>query len=383
MSNRVFKKLVTPFTQSNPTAAIISVNLTDLQISTINVFIEAVKQRGIPYFIVGNKKDVAKKQVIDTVKQEYGDMLISSFLNEDDITIIADTINATFERKSRIIVLGVFNSGKTTLINALSNSNHPINDIPGTTVEFTETDYNGHVLIDSVGQLIDINKPLMYSVDLSDCNTVKEKLVKVMQQESDGILSSIETAQYGIINTVDALKQQIDTGHKLIIIGAGASALVAKAMAGQATELTIPAIVFTNDFSEIQPISFSKGIGEEEAGLSKYITRTINEGDCCIAISASGGTGFVYHTLDLAKQKGAITVAITENLDTPLGKHADYIVKSSGKPEGPSSSKIMCAHLSICHTLNILLADSLGVNADKAINCMLPERVPSKLMGIK
>jgi len=154
-------------------------------------------------------------------------------------------------------------------------------------------------------------------------------------------------------------------------------------MAGQGLETGLPIMVFTNNFSELQPISFSKGFGEEEAAIAKYINFSVNSGDIIIGISASGGTGFVYKTLELAKKKGAITVAITENPDTPLGKAADYIIKSNAKPEGPSSSKIQVAHLAIAHAIILSLADERGITADESIKFMMPEYVATKKMGIK
>lgn len=118
-------------------------------------------------------------------------------------------------------------------------------------------------------------------------------------------------------------------------------------------------------------------------GLSRYMTLALNPGDVMIGISASGGTGFVYNALERAREKGAITVAITENIDTPLGIAADYVIKSNAKPEGPSSTKIQIAHLAIGHALLLSLADERGVTADQSIGFMLPELVPTKKMGIK
>jgi len=91
----------------------------------------------------------------------------------------------------------------------------------------------------------------------------------------------------------------------------------------------------------------------------------------------------VYDALAKARAKGATTVAITENVDTPLGHAADYVIKSNAKPEGPSSSKIQAAHLAIVHALLITLADERGMTADQSIALMMPEPVATKKMGIK
>jgi hypothetical protein len=41
------------------------------------------------------------------------------------------------------------------------------------------------------------------------------------------------------------------------------------------------------------------------------------------------------------------------------------------------------AHLAIGHALILSLADERGINADKSISFMLPEKVATKKMGIK
>ncbi len=64
----------------------------------------------------------------------------------------------------------------------------------------------------------------------------------------------------------------------------------------------MPIMVFTNNLGDMQPVSFAKGAGEEEMGLSKYLTMAINVGDVMIGISASGGTGFVYDALERARE---------------------------------------------------------------------------------
>jgi len=386
MSTRILKKISTPFDYTEPDAAVIMVNLIDPQINTIKVFIQAVQELDIPYQIVGNKVDKVDDSTKDnliSVQRQLGNFTSVSLKSGENLDILKRSIDTKFSDLHRIIVLGVFNSGKTSLINHLTGLDIEVGDIPGTTVGFNEYDYNGHVLIDSIGQLIDINKPLMASIDLSECDTDIEKVTHIMKQNASAITQTCESARGDILAVAKVIKGQLKAGKKIILIGAGASALVAKAMAGQCTEFTFPAMVFTNDLAEMQPMAFSKGLSENEAGLSKYASYSVNEGDCCIGISASGGTGFVYRSLVLAQMKGAITIAITENKDTPLGNAADHIITSSAKPEGPSSSRIMCAHLSICHAINILLADMMGITADMSIGAMLTEKVPNKKMGIK
>ena len=383
-SQRVLKKVSTPFTQFAPSGAILMVNMVDPQISTMKVFMEAVQSASIPYLCVANKMDLMEEAALADARDSLGEDLIpASMLENQGVDIIAQRVRETFSEGDRIAILGVFNSGKTSLINRLTGRELAVSSLPGTTLEFTPHPYEGYTLIDTVGQVIDINKPMMVSVDLADCRTPREKFARVLRQDAEGILATLETALDGLEGVLKVLQTQIEKGHKIVVTGAGASALVAMEAAGQGTETGLPILVFTNNFADAQPIAFSKGVGEEEAGLSRYIATAVNPGDVMIGISASGGTGFVYDALSRCREKGAITVAITENIDTPLGHAADHIIKSNAKPEGPSSSKIQAAHLAIVHALLLTLADERGITADQSVGFMLPEKVATKKMGIK
>jgi len=383
-TQRVLKKVSTPFQQLEPTAAILVVNSVDPQTNTMKVFLEAISDGQLRYLVIANKVDLVDDNRVAQIKDTLGiDLLPTSMLTGEGLDELKAQIANAFVTGDRVAVLGVFNSGKTSMISRLTGLNLQIGDLPGTTLEFSEYPYDSYVLIDTVGQVIDINKPLMVSIDFSDCATLDDKVARVLRQDAEGILATLEIAVPRIATVVEVLKKQIASGHKIVVTGAGASALVAMEMAGQGVETGVPIMVFTNNFGDAQPISFAKGTGEEEMALAKYMTIALNEGDIMIGISASGGTGFVYDALRRAREKGAITVAITENIDTPLGKAADYAIKSNAKPEGPSSSKIQAAHLAIAHALLLSLADERGITADQSIGFMLPEIVPTKKMGIK
>ena len=383
-TKRVLKKISTPFEAFNPQGAILMVNMVDPQVNTMKVFLEGIEEVGIPFFAVANKVDLVDGGRRSRVEEDLGlNLMPASMVTLEGMDQIKTQLAQTFAPHDRIAVLGVFNSGKTSLISNLTGLDLATGNLPGTTLEFTSYEYDLYVLIDTVGQIIDVNKPLMVSVDLSGCESMGEKVARVLRQDAEAILATLEVAVPSIEEVVHVLRARIEAGNKIVVTGAGASALVAMEMAGQGLETGVPIMVFTNNLGDMQPVSFSKGAGEEEMGLSRYMTMAVNEGDVMIGVSASGGTGFVYDALERAQEKGAVTVAITENIDTPLGQAADYVIKSNAKPEGPSSSKIQAAHLAIGHALLLTLADERGVTADQSVNYMLPERVPTKKMGIK
>lgn len=376
---RVTKKLVGSLQDID--SAIVVVNAYDPQLPTVRLFLEAVSE--LPHFVVLNKNDlVSSSEASGIAKQLVGRKVILTAVTKGKgiMSIRKEILKLPI---GRVAILGIFNSGKTSLINALTGEDNPVGDIPGTTLEITEHPYIDRILLDTVGQIIDVSKPLMVSIDLSDSPTMEDKLRKCLTEDMGGIGASIEFALPGLKQAVEAVITQVDKGNKVVLCGAGASALVAMEIAGQGQETGLPIMVFTNNFANSQPVNFAKGIGEMERALAEYAARAVNEGDVAIAISASGGTGFVYGFLELSKAKGAVCVAITENIDTPLGKAADIVIKSEAKPEGPSSSKIQIAHLAIGHALILTVADLRGITAEKSIQFMLPNEIKSKRVGIK
>lgn len=120
-------------------------------------------------------------------------------------------------------------------------------------------------------------------------------------------------------------------------------------------------------------IDWDKRWKELEELADKYRGCNGDYYDCII--DASGGTGFTYDLLKRAKDKKAFTLAITENVDTPLGKYADYILKSDSKPEGHClhpDTPVMEASRGLTNISNIKPGDNiLSVKKSVESDCNL------------
>ncbi|HDI46701.1 MAG TPA: 6-phospho-3-hexuloisomerase [Candidatus Methanomethylia archaeon] len=107
---------------------------------------------------------------------------------------------------------------------------------------------------------------------------------------------------------IDLLVKAHEQKAKILVIGAGRSGLVARAFAMRLMHLDFNVYV----------------VGET-------ITPAIGPNDILIAISGSGSTRLVVTAAQIAKEIGAIIVAITSYRDSPLGKLADYLVIIPGR----------------------------------------------------
>ncbi|QPC86149.1 N-acetylmuramic acid 6-phosphate etherase [Mesorhizobium sp. NBSH29] len=83
-----------------------------------------------------------------------------------------------------------------------------------------------------------------------------------------------------------------------------------------------------------------------EAGLVR--------GDCLIALSASGSTPYAIAALEEARRAGLSTVAIANNADTPILKHADAPIVLATPPEVIAGSTRMGAGTAQKIALNML-----------------------------
>jgi len=199
-TQRVLKKVSTPFQQLEPTAAILVVNSVDPQTNTMKVFLEAINDGRLRHLVIANKVDLVDNDRVAQIREALRiDLLPTSMLTGEGLDELKAQMASTFFSGDRIAVLGVFNSGKTSLISKLTGLNLEISDLPGTTLEFTEYPYDSYVLIDTVGQVIDINKPLMVSIDFSDCATLENKIARVLRQDAEGILATLESLCHGLL----------------------------------------------------------------------------------------------------------------------------------------------------------------------------------------
>ncbi len=107
---------------------------------------------------------------------------------------------------------------------------------------------------------------------------------------------------------VDVLLQAYRDGKKVLVMGAGRSGLVGRAFAMRL-----------------------KHLGYDVYVLGDTIVSPVQQGDIVIAISGSGRTALIIAAAEAAKTVGAIVVAITSYVDSPLARIADIVVEVPGR----------------------------------------------------
>lgn len=119
-------------------------------------------------------------------------------------------------------------------------------------------------------------------------------------------LSILKTPQ--LVNFIKILEDAYSSDRKILVMGAGRSGLVGRAFAMRL-----------------------KHLGFDVYVLGDTIVSPIRKGDVVIAISGSGRTALIVTAADAAKSAGAVVIAITTYIDSPLAKIADIVVEVPGR----------------------------------------------------
>jgi N-acetylmuramic acid 6-phosphate etherase len=191
------------------------------------------------------------------------------------------------------------------------------------------------------------------------------------------ILSLLSSAQQEAAHAVDAARDAISAasaiaaetlaaGGKLIYTGAGSSGLMAMADAlelpgtyGIANAQIV--ILLAGGVADLLDL---KGSPEDNVDQARAdAERSIEAGDCVVAISASGATPYALAVAEVAKARGASLIAIANNAGAKLFDGADAAILLETPPEMVSGSTRMGAGTAQKIALNMfstLMAIRLG-----------------------
>lgn len=171
---------------------------------------------------------------------------------------------------------------------------------------------------------------------IEETETVKRQFL----QESLSQLTSI----------IKLIADALETGNKLLLFGNGGSAAQAQHLAAEFVNRflmdrpPLPAMALSADTSILTSIGNDYSFSEI---FSKQIVALGREGDIAIGISTSGNSANVIRAIEVAKEMGLETVALTGNDGGDLAKVANHslIVPSSNTP------CIQEVHMAVVHIL--------------------------------
>jgi len=153
-----------------------------------------------------------------------------------------------------------------------------------------------------------------------------------------------------LLDAIKLIAHAFESGSKLFLFGNGGSAADAQHLAAEFVNRylmdrpPLPAIALTTDTSILTSVSNDSAFDEI---FAKQLRALGKEGDVAIGISTSGNAANVIKGIEVAKEMGMKTVALTGNDGGGVAKVADIslIVSSTSTP------RIQETHILIGHIL--------------------------------
>ena len=190
------------------------------------------------------------------------------------------------------------------------------------------------------------------------------EIAEIINGQDATVAGAVKRVLPQIATAIEAVTSAIREGGRLIYVGAGSSGRIAALDASECPP------TFNIDPTSVQFViaGGSKALGASaefnedstEQGERDIAKKRPTRKDVICGIAASGRTPYTVAAVDYAKRRGAITVAVTCNRDSPLGKVADIEIAVEVGPEVLSGSTRMKAGTAQKMVLNMITTGAMA-----------------------
>lgn len=165
-------------------------------------------------------------------------------------------------------------------------------------------------------------------------------ILRLMNLEDQKVAVAVKKALPQITRAVDLAADAIASGGRLVYIGAGTSGRLGLLDASecQPTFGTDKVVAILAGGTQTM-VSASEGTEDKRSSARKDLQQIgLSSKDVLVGIAASGRTPYTLEALRFAKKKGAATVGLTANPESPMEKLADVVIAVNVGPEIVSGS---------------------------------------------
>lgn len=183
-------------------------------------------------------------------------------------------------------------------------------------------------------------------------------IVDAIVAEDGRVAAAIATQREPIARAIDAIVARLRDGGRLIYAGAGTSGRLGVLDASEMppTYNVPPGLVV--GLIAGGPLALTQSIeGEEDnaaQGRADVAALALSSRDCVLGIAASGSTPYALGALAEARERGALTLALTCNARTPMHAAADIVIAPVVGPEVVAGSTRMKAGTATKMVLNMI-----------------------------
>jgi N-acetylmuramic acid 6-phosphate etherase len=197
------------------------------------------------------------------------------------------------------------------------------------------------------------------------------QIVRLMNREDRKVAAAVGRELPAIARAVDAIVPRMPTGGRLIYVGAGSSGRIAVMDASECppTFGTSPglvrALIAGGKKAMTKPL---EGAEDSRANAVRDLKRLkLRAADTVVGIAASGSTPYVVAAVAFAKKRRALTIGLSSNRNSLLGKSAAIAITPQVGPEvltGSTRLKSGTAQKMVLNMLSTAVMMRLGHGYD-------------------
>jgi len=183
-------------------------------------------------------------------------------------------------------------------------------------------------------------------------------IVELMNREDRKVARAVQKQLPAIARAVDAIVKAVQSGGRLIYVGAGSSGRLAILDAAECpptfgvSKRLVMALIAGGRRAIAGAV---EGAEDSTAnGASDLRKIALTRKDIVVGIAASGTTPYVLSALRYARKRGAMTVAVTSNTRMPIARLATIVIAPSVGPEVLTGSTRLKAGTAQKMVLNML-----------------------------
>jgi N-acetylmuramic acid 6-phosphate etherase len=196
--------------------------------------------------------------------------------------------------------------------------------------------------------------------DLADLDLRSTRdLVRLLNDEDATVPAAVAEAGDALAPAIDAIVERMRRGGRLIYAGAGTSGALAALDASECGS------TFGSPPGEVLAVLAQEDADEDDRAAATNALRglPLRPEDCVVAVSASGSTPFVLAALEVARDAGALGVAVASARDSQAAALAEHEIAIVVGPEviaGSTRLKAGTAQKLVLNTISTVTMIQLG-----------------------
>ena len=179
-------------------------------------------------------------------------------------------------------------------------------------------------------------------MNIDSVSTVE--MLRMINNEDKKVALAVEKEINNIAKAVDIIVDKMQSGGRLIYLGAGTSGRIGILDASECppTFGTEPELVkaFIAGGEKAIVKSIEGAEDDKEGGITDLLSISFNKNDVLVGIAASGSTPYVLGAVEYALKMGAATVGICNNPDSKLAKISHISICPLTGPEAVTFMRV-------------------------------------------